>query len=85
MIGDTAGRFVVMYQATGSGSIGRGVCGNIASGATTATMGTIVTWASTSSAFIESIGYDKTADKFITSYGDMRCKTHCYYSKSKHY
>ena len=67
---NTAGRFVVMYQATGSGSIGRGVCGNIASGATTATMGTIVTWASTSSAFIESIGYDKTADKFITSYRD---------------
>tara|TARA_B110000977_G_scaffold195719_1_gene274680 strand:+ start:23 stop:1570 length:1548 start_codon:yes stop_codon:yes gene_type:complete len=67
---NTAGRFVYMYQATGSSSIGRGVCGNIASGATTATMGSIVTWSATTVAFVESIGYDKTADKFITSYRD---------------
>ena len=67
---NTAGRFVYMYQATGSGSKGRGVCGNIASGATTATMGSIVTWSETAVAFVESIGYDKTADKFITSYRD---------------
>ena len=69
---NTAGRFVVMFQ--GPTNAGQGVCGNIASGATTVTMGSVVTWASQGSAphpkYVTSIYYDKTADKFITPFGD---------------
>lgn len=69
---NTAGRFVVMFQ--GPTNAGQGVCGNIASGATTVTMGSVVTWASQGSAphpkYVMSIYYDKTADKFITPFGD---------------
>ena len=69
---NTAGRFVVMFESPTNA--GNGVCGNIASGATTVTMGSVVQWASQGSApnvnKVTSIYYDKTADKFITSFVD---------------
>ena len=70
---NTAGRFVIMAHAPTNS--GKGIVGNIASGSTTASMGSAVDWAGSQAAApkprgVDYIAYDKTADKFVTSFAD---------------
>ena len=70
---NTAGRFVIMAHAPTNQ--GKGIVGNIASGSTTASMGSAVDWAGSQAAApkprgVDYIAYDKTADKFVTSFAD---------------
>ena len=67
---NTANRFVIMAHAPTNQ--GKGIVGNISG--TTVTMGTAVEWASGGSApyprGTDYIAYDKTADKFVTTFAD---------------
>lgn len=70
---NTAGRFVIMAHAPTNQ--GKGIVGNIASGSTTASMGSAVDWAGSQAAAprprgVDYIAYDKTADKFVTAFAD---------------